>query len=234
MLRVGLTGGLGSGKTTVAAMFSALGVHVIEADAVGRRLMQPGERVYEEILQHFGPDVLESDGTLNRKKLAEIAFGQKRIEELNRIVHPAVIAEQEAWAQRIFASDPHAIAMVESALIFEAERSGTVPGWRKRFDRVILVTVPDEMKVARYVGRLSPGKWDENLAADARSRLAAQIPDREKAPLCDYVIENTGDTDRTQTRVESIYRELMLQSCATSVSDSASVESGIRKDKRRS
>ncbi len=208
MLRVGLTGGLGSGKTTVAAMFASMGVHVIEADAVGRRLMQPGEQVYEEIVRHFGKGILQADATLDRKKLAAIAFGEKRIEELNRIVHPAVIAEQEAWAQKLFAADPNAIAMVESALIFEAERSGTVPGWRQRFDRVILVTAPDETKVERYVERLSPGKWNDALAADAKSRLAEQIPDRQKIPNCDYVIENAGNIAETQRQVERIYQEL--------------------------
>lgn len=208
MLRVGLTGGLGSGKTTVASIFAALGVHVIEADEIGRRLMQPGEQVYEKILRHFGRDILQTDETLNRKKLAALAFGEGRIEELNRIVHPAVIAEQEACAQKIFAEDPNAIAMVESALIFEAERSGTAPGWRKRFDRIILVTVPDELKIARYVERLSPGAWNEAFAADARSRLAAQIPDREKRLLCDYVIENKDGIQETQQQVNRIYQEL--------------------------
>jgi dephospho-CoA kinase len=232
MLRVGLTGGLGSGKTTVASMFVSLGAHAIEADAIGHRLMQPGEQVYQNILQHFGKDVLQSDGTLDRKKLAGIAFQEKRIEELNRLVHPAVIAEQERWAQGIFASDPNAVAIVESALIFEAARSGNVPGWKERFDRIILVTIPDEIKVARYVERLSPGAWNDALAADARSRLAAQIPDQEKAPFCDYLIENTGNTAGTRQQVERIYRELQELARATSRNNSGSVESG-RKDERR-
>lgn len=233
MLRVGLTGGIGSGKSTVAAMFAELGVHVIEADAVGRRLMQPGQTVYLEILSHFGNDVLQSDGALDRKKLAAIAFGANRIDELNRIIHPAVIAEQEAEASQVFASDPNAIVMVESALIFEAERSGTVPGWRKRFDCLILVTVPDEVKVSRYVERISPGKWSEALAADARARIAAQIPDGEKLPFCDYIIENKLDIAETRSRVRAIYQELSEQSRATSQENPASVESGRRKDKSR-
>lgn len=225
MLRVGLTGGLGSGKSTVASMFAALGAHILAADAIGHRLMQPGQRVYREILEHFGVEVLHDDGTLDRKKLAAIAFGEKRIEELNKIVHPAVIAEQEALAQKIAQSDPLAIVMVESALIFEAERSGTVPGWRQRFDKLILVTVPDEVKVRRYVERLSPGKWDDTLAADAWSRLAAQIPDRMKRPECDYVIENNGDLSTTREQVLEIYEKLFALARATPSAKSASVES---------
>jgi dephospho-CoA kinase len=232
MLRVGLTGGLGSGKTTIASMFATLGAHVIGADAIGHQLMQPGEQVYRDILQHFGREVLQSDGTLDRKKLAAIAFEEKRIEELNRLVHPPVIAEQEAWAQKVFASDPHAVAIVESALIFEAERSGNVPGWKDRFDRIILVTAPDQIKIARYVERLSPGTWNEALAEDARSRLGAQIPDREKLPFCDYVIENTGTREETRQQVEQIYRELQELASATPNHNLGSIES-VRKDKRR-
>lgn len=221
MLRVGLTGGIGSGKSTVASMFASLGVHVIEADAIGRQLMEPGQTVYQAIVEQFGTEILRPDGALDRRKLAEIAFGQKRIEELNKIVHPAVIAEQEAWAERLFAADPLAILMVESALIFEAERSGTVPEWRRRFDRLILVTVPDEMKVQRYVQRISPEKWDESLAADAWSRIAAQLPDKQKAPLCDYVIENTAGREHTMVQVKSIHQELLRLTHATPERNSA-------------
>ena len=142
MLRAGLTGGLGSGKTTVAAMFRSLGAHIIDADALGRELMFPGRAVYSAIIDHFGPEVVSADGVLNRSLLADLAFRQNRLAELNSIVHPPVIAAQQQWAERIFARDPHAIAIVESALIFEADRQGSAPGWRHRFDRIILVTAP--------------------------------------------------------------------------------------------
>jgi dephospho-CoA kinase len=211
MLRVGLTGGLGSGKSTVSKMFAGLGVHVIQADELGRQLMQRGQPVYASIVDTFGSEILQADGEIDRRALSAVVFEGGRIEELNRIVHPAVIAAQEEWASKVVASDADAIVMVESALIFEAERSGTVPEWRKRFDRVILVAVPDEIKIARYVERLSSGKWNEAIAADAKSRLSAQIPDSEKASKCDYVIDNSGSLDATRLRVRAIYEELSQQ-----------------------
>jgi dephospho-CoA kinase len=211
MQRIGLTGGLGSGKTTVARLFAELGVHVIEADEVGRALMQPGQPVYQAIVEHFGPAVLKSDGALDRRALAELSFQQGRLEELNRIVHPPVIAAQEAWMRGIGARDEKAIVMVESALVFEADRSGTVPGWRHRFDKIILVTAPDEVKIERYLARVSSSldeAQQQSLEKDARARLAAQIPDREKAPLCDFVIDTSGTLEDTARTVREIFPKL--------------------------
>jgi dephospho-CoA kinase len=211
MLRVGLTGGLGSGKSTVAGIFRLLGAHVIEADEIGRELMQPGQQVFADIVRAFGSEVLNSDGTLNRRLLADLAFHHKRLAELNRIVHPAVIAAQQKWAERIFAEQPSAVAIVESALIFEADQQGTIPGWRQRFDRIVLVTAPVELRISRYLERrlqqpnASPRA---EIESDARSRLAAQMPDSEKIPLSDYVIVNDGSLDETRRRAEAVYAEL--------------------------
>lgn len=206
MLRVGLTGGLGSGKTTVAAMFEGLGAAVISADQLGRQLMQPGQPVYAEIVEAFGPGVVHEDGSLDRHALAKLAFQRNRADALNRIVHPAVIAAEEEWMRGVFAADPMRVAIVESALIFEVERWGTAPGWLQRFDKVILVTAPDEVKIARFVGRNGDKAGAEE---DARARLAAQIPDREKIPRCEYVIDNSGSLEQTRMAVEAIYRELV-------------------------
>jgi len=201
-------------------MFANLGVAVIDADEVGRRLMQPGQPVYDSIVEHFGREVVRADGSLNRQGLAELAFSHGRLEELNRLVHPPVIAAQEAWLRGVFADDPHAIAMIESALIFEASgndsKAGSAPGWGERFDRIVLVTVSDELKVLRYVDRAlqqpvkpSAATGDrESLAAEARKRLAAQIPDREKIGLCHWVIDNSGDIDATAEAVRRVYSEL--------------------------
>ncbi|MDX6459903.1 MAG: dephospho-CoA kinase [Acidobacteriaceae bacterium] len=206
MLRVGLTGGLGSGKSTVAGMFAELGAAVISADQLGRQLMQLGEPVYAAIVNTFGKGVVRSDGSLDRKKLAELAFQHNQADALNHIVHPAVVAAEEEWMRGVFAKDPTRVAMVESALIFEVEKWGTAPGWVQRFDKLILVTVPDEVKIARFVARM--GTHDA-AQMDARARLAMQIPDREKVGRCDYVIDNTGSLEATRALVEKTYQELV-------------------------
>jgi dephospho-CoA kinase len=212
MLRVGLTGGLGSGKSTVAGMFAELGAAVISADQLGRQLMQLGEPVYAAIVNTFGKGVVRSDGSLDRKQLAELAFQHNQADALNHIVHPAVVAAEEEWMRGVFAKDPTRVAMVESALIFEVEKWGTAPGWVQRFDKLILVTVPDEVKIARFVARM--GTHDA-AQMDARARLAMQIPDREKVGRCDYVIDNTGSLEATRALVEKTYQELVRFSSST-------------------
>jgi dephospho-CoA kinase len=206
MLRVGLTGGLGSGKSTVAGMFAELGAAVISADQLGRQLMQPGEPVYAAIVKTFGSGVVRSDRSLDRKALAELAFQHNQADALNHIVHPAVIAAEEEWMRGVFAADPRRVAIVESALIFEVEMWGTAPGWVQRFDKLILVTVPDEVKIERFLARTVTRDGAE---ADARARIAVQIPDKEKAGRCDYVIENTGSLEATRAVVVTIYEELV-------------------------
>src|ERR1700760_4011510 len=121
MLRVGLTGGLGSGKSTVAGFFEELGAAVIAADRLGRQLMQPGEPGYAAIVKTFGRNVIRRDGSLDRKALAELAFQHNQADALNHIVHPAVVAAEEEWMRSVFAADPKRVAIVESSLIFEVE-----------------------------------------------------------------------------------------------------------------
>jgi dephospho-CoA kinase len=221
VLRVGLTGGLGSGKSTVAGMLRELGAHVIEADELGRALMEPGQPVFTQIVAHFGPQVVGSDGRLNRPRLAELAFQGGRIHDLNAIVHPAVIAEQRRWMKEVFAADPAAVAVVESALIFEVERDARKRGeaetvladWRKRFERVIVVTAPDEVKVARYAARQSAdAAGREQAEADGRQRLAHQIPDAEKAARADFVVENSGSREELRARVVTLWEGLRAES----------------------
>jgi dephospho-CoA kinase len=221
MLRVGLTGGLGSGKSTVAAMLRELGARVIEADALGRALMEPGQKVYKEIVRAFGPEVVGADCRLNRARLAEMAFQGGRLNELNAIVHPAVIRAQQEWMDEVFAADPAAVAVVETALIFEVERDARARGekesvladWKRRIDRVVVVTAPDEVKVARYAARTSTdGSGQAAAEADARVRLAHQIPDAEKAARADYVIENVGDRYALKARVTEVWELLKAES----------------------
>jgi dephospho-CoA kinase len=221
MLRVGLTGGLGSGKSTVAAMLRELGAEVTESDALGRAMMEPGQPVFAEIVKHFGPEVVGADGKLNRARLAELAFQHGRIKELNAIVHPPVIEAQKRWMEEVTARDPKAIAVVESALIFEVVRDAQARGetnhpmsdWRKRIDRVVVVTAPDEVKVKRYAARVSPdGQGREEIEADARERLKHQVPEAEKAAQADYVIDNSGDMGALREHVKALWERLKAES----------------------
>jgi dephospho-CoA kinase len=217
MLRVGLTGGLGSGKSTVTSYLRELGAEVIEADELGRALMEPGQPVFNEIVEVFGPEVVTADGRLDRAKLADLSFRGGRLDELNAIVHPAVIAAQGDWMRQVCARNPQAIAVVESALIFEVERAARLRGesegvlayWRRRFDRVIVVTAPDGVKIARYVARISPTGWDERVAEDARSRLAKQLSDAVKTSRADFVLDNTGDLTGLRAQVDAVWRQLV-------------------------
>ncbi len=221
MLRVGLTGGLGSGKSTVAAMLRGLGAHVIEADELGRALMEPGQPVFSAIVQHFGPEALTPEGRLDRARLAQMAFQGGRLNELNALVHPPVIAAQQRWMDELFARDPAAVAVVESALIFEVERDARARGekesvladWRQRIDRIIVVTAPDELKIARYAARISlEGPAHEAAAAAARERLAHQIPDAEKVKRADYVLDNTVDLPELRAQVTRLWQQLQRES----------------------
>ncbi len=211
MYRVGLTGGLGSGKSTVAALLRELGAYVVESDAIGRTLMEPGQAVYKQIVHQFGPGIVREDGTLDRSALANLAFQQGRRRELSLIVHPAVIAAQEKWMTDLFAKEPEAVAVVESALIFEAERDGTVPGWRSRFDTILLVTAPHASKIERYLRRsgIADSEHSASLTADAEARIAAQIPDQEKIKLSDIVIDNSGSLRDTQQAVKRAWPGLL-------------------------
>ena len=155
MLKVGLTGGIAAGKSVVGEMFVALGARLVQADRIAHSLMQPGEAVYNEVVRHFGREILNPDGSVNRAKLAEVAFGPatapeskraSRIEELNRIVHPVVIRSQEEWMQEMGRQDPHVVAIVEAALLLEA-------GTGRRFDRLIVVTCSEEQRVTRFAAR---------------------------------------------------------------------------------
>ncbi len=219
MLRVGLTGGLGSGKSTAARMFAELGAQVVSADRIGRELMQPGQAVYARIVAHFGPSVVMADGSLDRPALARLAFGRAedgaeedagRLEELNAIVHPATIARQAERIDEIAAHDADAVVIVESALLFETKHAGE-GGLRCRFDRLILVTAPEGLRIARFIAReagrtaLSEGARQEALEAEARRRNARQIDDAQKAALCDYVLANDGPIERLQEQVDALW-----------------------------
>lgn len=203
VLKVGLTGGIASGKSAVGQMFAALGAQVIQADEISHQLMMPGEGVYQEVVEHFGAGIVDPDGSVNRTRLAELAFGgagkPSRVQELNQIVHPAVIRRQEEWIAEAGRSDPHAIAVVEAALILEARMA-------EGFDRLVVVTCRPEQRVERWARRLKVDM--ETARGEVTRRMAAQLPDEEKIKAADYVIDNSGSLDETEQQVKKIYAEL--------------------------
>ena len=208
MLKVGLTGGIASGKSVVGEMFVALGAHLVQADRIAHSLMQPGEAVYNEVVRHFGREILDPDLSINRAKLAEAAFGPatqaegkraSRIEELNRIVHPVVIRSQDEWMQEMGRQDPRAVAMVEAALILEA-------GAGDHFDRLIVVTCGAEQRVTRFAARQ---KIDLQTARkEVARRMSAQLSDEEKIKAAHYVIDNSGALDHTREQVRQVWLKL--------------------------
>jgi dephospho-CoA kinase len=221
MLKVGLTGAIASGKSVVGEMFVALGAHLVQADRIAHSLMQPGELVYNEVVRHFGRDILNPDGSVNRSRLAELAFGTNslsssavrpdsgaatpasnkpaRVEELNRIVHPAVLRSQKEWMDEIGRRDPHTVAIVEAALILEA-------GAAKQFDRLIVVKCTEAERIARFAARQ---KLDlESARKEVTRRMAAQLPEKEKIKAANHVIDNSATLDQTREQVREVWGKL--------------------------
>jgi dephospho-CoA kinase len=196
-------------------MFRALGAHVFSSDEMAREMMQPGLPVYKAIVDRFGPQVLLPNGELDRPALARIAFAEGRIEELNGIIHPAVITRQATLISAIAAGKRDAVSIVESALIFETKHAGD-EGWRQRFDKVILVTAPEELKVARFVARAARGEVltgveREALEDEARRRMAQQLSDEAKAAMSDYVLTNDGPLTELEWQVDQLWPILKAQ-----------------------
>lgn len=204
MLKVGLTGGIATGKSLVSGMFRELGVHTIDADQIAHELMNPGEKVYDEVVRRFGNEVLNDDGTVNRNRLAEIAFDQKRprIYELNSIMHPGVIERYEAWMDDIGRREPEAIVMLEAALLLEA-------GLRRRFDRVVVVSCKPQQRIDRWESRLKVDA--ETARREVTRRMMAQAPDEAKIQAADYVIDNSGSVEETRKQVQKTYETLASQ-----------------------
>ncbi len=198
MLRVGLTGGVACGKSTVGAMLARRGAHFLQADTLAHQLYLPGTPVYDAVVRAFGDDILRSDGLINRTALANKAFPD-RVAELNAIVHPAVIEAQNRWLAEREAEDPRGIAVLEAALLIEA-------GAAKDFDMIIVVTCSFEQKVEHYAHRA--GISQEAARREVERRSAAQWSDEEKARHADYVIDNSGALEETERQVERVWGEM--------------------------
>ncbi len=204
MLRVGLTGGVACGKSTIGAMLASRGAHFLQADTLAHQLYLPGTSVYDAVVHAFGDDIVRSNGLIDRAALANKAFPD-RIAELNAIVHPAVIEAQNRWLAEREAEDAHGIAVLEAALLIEA-------GAAKDFDKLIVVTCSFEQKMEHYAHRAGLSLDDARREVERRS--AAQFSDSQKAAHADYVIDNSGTLEETERQVERVWGE--IQQLATS------------------
>jgi dephospho-CoA kinase len=200
MLKVGLTGGLASGKTFVARLLEELGCHLLRADRLGHEVLRPGGEAREDVIGEFGRDILTANGEIDRKALGALVFADPvRLKALNALVHPHVFRRQEEWFRALAGREPADIGVVEAAIMIES-------GSYKRYDKLILTACPAELQIARYRER-------EGASEDeARARLAHQMPLSEKRKYADYIVDTSGSEEETGRQVRGIYRRLKEES----------------------
>jgi dephospho-CoA kinase len=195
MLLVGLTGGIGVGKSTVASMFAARGAAVVDGDEISRRLQEPGQPCYRAIRDAFGPEILDPAGRIDRRRLGAVVFADTAsLRRLEAIMHPAIWAACDAEVQAAAAAGK-AVCVVEMALILETGQHG-------RFQKIIVVTAPERVQVERVA------RARGLTAEEAEQRRAAQWRSEDKARLADYVIDNGGNLAATEAQVDLVYTEL--------------------------
>lgn len=199
MLKVGLTGGIACGKTYVTEQLRTRGCEVIDADQVARKVVEPGQPAYQDIVLEFGPEILQPDGTIDRAKLGAIVFADTdRRARLNAIVHPRVHEMQSLWMAEVAERNPATIVVVDAALMIES-------GGYNRFDKIVVVYCAPEIQLARLVAR-------NNLSVEeAARRIAAQMPSAEKLKYADYSIDTSGGFAPTDQQIETLYAELQKQ-----------------------
>lgn len=199
---LGLSGGIGSGKSTVSSLFQELGAVIIDADAIVHELQAPGTPLLAKLVEAFGPNVLTPDGALDRKALGAIVFDDPAARaELGRLVHPPV-AETMAQRSEAARAAGSELIVLDIPLLFEGRAAGTGNAARMGYDSTLLVWVPVEVQIERTIAR------DACSRDEAQARIDAQLPIDEKRALADRVIDNSGTHEQTRTQVESVYAEL--------------------------
>lgn len=199
MLKVGLTGGLASGKSFIARVFRDCGARVIEADKIGHQVLLPDGEAYQGVVAEFSDEILHPNGEINRKALGTIVFGDpERLERLNALVHPHVFRRQEAFFEQAAAGDRSAVAVVEAAILIET-------GGRERYDRIVLAYCPPEIQIERFMAR------DGGTAEQARTRMDRQMPLAEKIPYADYLIDTSESKTDTERRARDVYAKLKAE-----------------------
>lgn len=184
---IGLTGGIGAGKSEVARVFRWAGVPVVDADRIAREQMRPGHPVHEEVVAAFGPEVLGPDGTVDRRTLALVAFRDpQRLDTLNRLTHPSIVAEVERRLGTL-AEMGYEVAVVEAALLIET-------GIHRFLDGLVVVQAPETDRIARVAAR------DGLDVSEVRFRVEAQVSDEKRASVATWVLDNTGSLEDLRSR----------------------------------
>ena len=196
MLRVGLTGSIAVGKSFVASVFIELGCHVLDADHTAREVVLPGSAGLEAIVNAFGDEILNQDGTLNRQQLGAAVFGDEdKRQLLNHILHPFIIARQDEILRAWEKEDPSGIGIVDAALMIES-------GGYQRFDKLIVVHCRPEVQLERLMLR-------NGLSRDeAQRRIDSQMPQEEKQKFADYLIDTSDGFEPARQRTAEVYNEL--------------------------
>jgi len=195
-LLVGLTGGMGSGKSTVARMFQEFGAHIIDADEICRVLVEPEQPAWQEIVKTFGKDILLKDGTLDRAKLADIIFNdssQKKV--LEAILHPKVFEEELSLFKEITKKDPDALVIIDAALLIESENY-------RKVNKVVVVASDEETQIRRILDE------SQLFREDIQQRIRNQMDLKEKVKFADYVLENNAGLADLKSQVEALFKDL--------------------------
>ena len=197
MLIVGLTGGIGAGKSAVAELLRRRGATIIDTDEIARELMTPGSLLLGRVVREFGPEILLPDHSLNRAALARRIFTSRADRQrLNEISHPPIMAETFLRVERLRASEaPPAVVVVVAPLLFESGTEG-------RFDKIVVVTAEEQERIKRLQAR------DQLSEEEIRARFAAQIPSEKQVARADFVVDNSGDPTATEAQVEDLWRKL--------------------------
>jgi len=198
-LIVGLTGGIVSGKSTVALMFKDLGAKIVDADKLGHSVVLPHKPAWEKIVKIFGKDILQNDLTIDREKLGKIVFAnQPLLKKLNEITHPEItkIIKKEIDSVKNKTYNQKKILIIDAALIYEAKID-------RLMDKIIVVYIDEDEQIKRLIKR-------NNLSKDeALQRIKSQMPMKEKVKMADYVIDNSNSLDKTKKQVEKIWKSLI-------------------------
>jgi dephospho-CoA kinase len=199
MLRVGLTGSIGVGKSFVASVFEELGCHVLDADQTAREVVMPGTPGLSALTEAFGEEILNSDGTLDRKQLGALVFAdESQRQRLNYILHPFIIARQDEILNEWEKEDPQGIGVVDAALMIES-------GGYRRFDKLIVVHCRPEVQLERLMIR------DKLSLDEAQRRIDSQMPQEEKQKFADYLIDTSDGFELTREQTIKVYKDLQRQ-----------------------